>query len=78
MIHENVERIRVARGITKTFVAKKLRISLQGYMHIATGHVRLDVERLKTLAMILNVEPAIFFDNRLTESVIGEIERMCK
>ncbi|WML43112.1 helix-turn-helix transcriptional regulator [Neobacillus sp. PS3-40] len=76
MIYENVERIREARGITKTFLAKKIGISLQGYMHIATGHVRLDVERLKTLAMILNVEPAIFFDSKLTEFVIREIEKI--
>lgn len=70
MVHENVERIRKAKGISKTYVADKLGISLQGYRHIASGNVRLDVERLKTIADALGEDVAIFFDNKLTESVI--------
>ncbi|MGG0890292.1 helix-turn-helix domain-containing protein [Cytobacillus horneckiae] len=74
MIHENVEKVRVAKGITKTHIASKLQMSLQGYRHITSGDVRLDVERLKIIANVLNVSPAIFFDNKLTESVIKEIK----
>lgn len=69
MVHENVERIRKAKGVTKTHLAKKLNMTLQGYRHITSGTVRLDVERLKVIAEVLGVEPAIFFDNQLTESV---------
>jgi transcriptional regulator with XRE-family HTH domain len=75
MIHENVEKIRVAKGITKTHIANKLNMSLQGYRHITSGDVRLDVERLKIIANILGVNPAVFFDNKLTKSVIIEIEK---
>jgi transcriptional regulator with XRE-family HTH domain len=70
MVHENVERIRKAKGVTKTHIANKLGLTLQGYRHIASGDVRLDVERLEIIADALDVEPAIFFDNKLTESVI--------
>ncbi|MBO0962380.1 helix-turn-helix transcriptional regulator [Neobacillus sp. MM2021_6] len=75
MVHENVEKIRLAKGITKTHIANKLNLSLQGYRHITSGEVRLDVERLKVIANVLGVDPAIFFDNKLTESVIREIEK---
>lgn len=71
MIQANVERIREAKGVTKTHVANKLGISLQGYRHITTGDVRLDVDRLIVIANVLGVEPAVFFDNELTESVIN-------
>lgn len=41
-----------------------------GYIHIANGNAKLDVERLKVIADALDEEPAVFFDNKLTESVI--------
>lgn len=74
MVHNNVSRIREAKGVTKTHIAKKLNMSLMGYTHIETGTVRLDVERLKLIANILGVSPEIFFDNKLTETVINNLE----
>ncbi|MCU5618585.1 transcriptional regulator [Bacillus cereus] len=74
MIQKNVERIRKAKGITKTHMAKKLGLTLQGYIYIANGKVRLDVERLNLISKILDVEPAIFFNEKLTDSVIKEYE----
>ncbi|RHW33553.1 helix-turn-helix domain-containing protein [Oceanobacillus profundus] len=74
MIHENVEKIRMSKGVTKTHLANKLNLSLQGYIHITSGKTRLDVERLKVIAKTLNVNPAVFFDNKLTESVIKSLE----
>jgi transcriptional regulator with XRE-family HTH domain len=73
MVHINVEKIREAKGVTKTHLAKKLGLSLQGYRHITSGGSRLDVERLKVISEILNVSPEVFFDTKLTESVINEI-----
>lgn len=70
MIHNNVERVRQAKGVTKTHIANKLGLSLQGYRHITSGEVRLDAERLKVIAQVLNVNPAVFFEDKLTESVI--------
>ncbi len=75
MIHTNVEKIRIAKGVTKTFLANKIELSLQGYRHIAAGSVRLDVERLKTIGRVLNVDPSIFFDDELTDSVIFDLRQ---
>lgn len=74
MVHKNVERIRTAKGVTKTHLARKLGLSLQGYRHIMAGSVRLDVERLKVIADALDVNPSVFFEDELTESVIRKIE----
>jgi transcriptional regulator with XRE-family HTH domain len=75
MVHQNVERLRKAKGVTKTHLANQLGISLQGYRHITSGKVRLDVERLKVISDALGVNPAIFFDKTLTESVIKSLNR---
>lgn len=72
MVHTNVEKIRIAKGVTKTHLAAKLRMSVQGYRHIVSGKTRLDVERLKIIAHALDVEPAIFFNDELTETVINK------
>jgi len=73
MVHENVEKIRAAKGITKTFIARKLGLTLQGYRHIASGNVRLDTERLKIISGALGEEAAIFLSNELTDSVIKRL-----
>lgn len=73
MIYENVEKIRFAKGITKTFIANKANISLQVYHNISKGYTSLDVERLKKIAVALDVNPAIFFDDELTDNVIKRI-----
>lgn len=73
MVHVNVRRIRKAKGITQTHMANMLSISLQGYRHIEQGNVRLDVERLRVIAVVLSVDVAVFFDDELTESVIKKL-----
>ena len=60
-VYENVARIREAKGVTKTAVAKHLGMSLQGYRYLESGESRLDVERLKRIAKYLNVKCSIFF-----------------
>lgn len=74
MIHLNVERIREAKGVTKTYLANAIGLSLQGYRHIANGDTRLDAERLKIIAKVLDVDVAVFYDDQLTESVIMKIK----
>ncbi|SES03273.1 helix-turn-helix domain-containing protein [Salipaludibacillus aurantiacus] len=78
MIHENVEKIRKAKGVTKTHLAKKLNMSLQGYRYLENGDTRLDAERLKVIAHALGENPAIFFDSELTHSVIEKVENTNK
>ena len=69
MIHESVEQMRIKKGVTKSFLANKLGVSLMTYCHIAKGNIRLDVERLKVISEALEVDPGIFFRNELTDSV---------
>lgn len=69
-VHENIKRIRESRGVTKSFVAKSLGMSLQWYRHIENGAVRLDVERMKRIGEALHVDSAVFLDDALTDSVI--------
>lgn len=69
-VRENVKKIREARGVTKTFVANALGLSLQGYRYIEDGDVKLDVERMKKIGSVLCVDSAVFLDDKLTESVI--------
>ena len=73
MVRDNIEKIRIAKGISKTFLAKKLNLSLQGYRHMLKN-TSFDVERLNIVSKAMGVNPGIFFDDELTQSVIGEIE----
>lgn len=73
MVHKNVRSIREAKGITKTHIANMLNMSLMGYTHIESGSVRLDVERFKLIANLLDMDLNIFFDTKLTESVVKEL-----
>lgn len=73
MVHENVRRIRKAKGISMKHVARVLGLSEMGYSHLETGSVRLDVERLRTISSVLGVSESVFFDDKLTESVVTDI-----
>ncbi|MDD6128250.1 MAG: helix-turn-helix transcriptional regulator [Veillonellaceae bacterium] len=71
---ENIRRIREAKGVSKTFVAKHLGLTLQGYRYIESGEVKLDVERMKKIGRILNVDSSIFLKDELTDCVIKELQ----
>jgi len=75
MVHENIEKIRIAKGITKTYMAKGLGLSLMGYIHMAKGNTSFPAERIKKAAAILQVDPGVFFDDKLTVAVIENIKR---
>ena len=72
-VYENIRRIREAKGITKTFIANALGMSLQGYRYLENGDVRLDVERMKKIASLLCVDSGVLLNDKLTESVINNV-----
>ncbi|MFL0365337.1 helix-turn-helix domain-containing protein [Pseudobacillus sp. 179-B 2D1 NHS] len=74
MVNINVAKIREAKGVTKTHLAKALGLSLQGYRYLESGETKLDVERLKTIAIVLDVDVAVFFNDKLTDSVIKNMQ----
>lgn len=71
-VYENIMRIRKAKGVTKTFIAKQLGVSLQCYRYLENGDVRLDVNRMQKIGKILGVQSAVFLDDGLTDSVVRE------
>ncbi|MGY3186496.1 helix-turn-helix domain-containing protein [Lysinibacillus sp. TE18511] len=73
MIHENVKKIRIIRGVTKRRVAKGINVTEMTYGRIENGISKLSAEHLKIIATILGVPVATFFDEKLTESVIKEV-----
>jgi len=74
-VSENIKRIREAKGVTKTFVANRLGMSLQGYRYLEDGDVKLDVERMKKIANILCIDSAVFLDDKLTDFVIKDMQK---
>lgn len=74
VVHENLKKIRTAKGVTQSHLAKKLTISNMAYSRMENGDSKIDVERLRIISKALNVDIAVFFESELTESVIKEIE----
>lgn len=74
MIRDNVKDIREAKGVSASRVAKKLGLTPQGYYYIEGGQVELKAERLKVIAEFLREDVSVFFDRKLTESVLERIE----
>lgn len=74
MVHENLKKIRTAMGVTQSHLAKKINVTGMTYSRIENGESKLDVERLKIISITLGLDVSVFFDDKLTESVINEIE----
>lgn len=74
MVHENLRKIRMAKGVTQSHLANKLDITSMSYSRMEKGESKIDVERLKLLAIALETEVGIFFSEELTNSVIKELE----
>lgn len=75
MVHENLKKIRTAMGVTQSHLAKKINVTGMTYSRIENGESKLDVERLKIISIALGLDVSVFFDEKLTESVIKEIEQ---
>ncbi|HBJ02388.1 MAG TPA: XRE family transcriptional regulator [Lysinibacillus sp.] len=76
MVYENVKKIRVARGITKRHLAKGINVTEMTYGRIENGTSKLSAEHLKIIATLLGVHVAVFFEDKLTDSVIIEIKNV--
>lgn len=74
MVNENLKKIRTAKGVTQAHLAKRLNISSMAYSRMETGETKIDVERLKIISVVLCVDIKVFFDEKLTESVISGMD----
>jgi len=65
-IHEKIEQIRIKKGVTKTFIAKKCGRTPTWYTDISNGRRGISVEALKQIADALEVDVRIFFSEKLS------------
>lgn len=74
MVHENLKKIRIAKGVTQSHLANKLKVTPMTYGRLENGESKIDVERLKVLSVALDVDIVVFFDDKLTDSVISRVD----
>lgn len=73
MVHKNLKKIRLAKGVTQTHLAKRLNVTPMTYSRLESGETKIDVERLMIIARALDVDIEVFFNNKLTESVTNDL-----
>lgn len=79
-IGENIRKIREVKGYSQEYMANKLNISQRRYSTIESDNKKIDAERLKAIAEILEVnvldiltfnDKAFFNNNYCTQSSVG-------
>lgn len=75
MVHENLKNIRMAKGVTQSHLAKKLNVSNMTYSRMESGETKIDVERLIVISKALSINVEVFFNIKLTDSVINSFEQ---
>lgn len=58
-----IRTLRELKGYSQDFMAEKLNVSQKTYSRLESGHVKLDIERLKEISEVLEVEPSALLDN---------------
>ena len=70
-VHENIRVVRMARGLTQEFMARKLKMDIANYSRIERGVAKLTVERLQEISDILNTGISELV-NRNIQNTIGQ------
>lgn len=73
-VQNNIRRIREAKGIAQNAVAKQLNYSAMRYSNLENTNKTIDPDVISPIARFLGVEPGVFFDNGLTDSVINSLK----
>ncbi len=60
-LHEKIKELRRSKGISQTYVAKKLNITVSGYSMKETGKRSITTNELEEIAKALEVSASIFF-----------------
>lgn len=68
-MNELLKKLRTEKGFTQQDMAKKLGYSgKSGYCLLENGVVKMTIDKAKKIAEILEVDPAIFFNNKVEET----------
>ncbi len=79
-IGENIRKIRELKGYSQEYMANKLNVSQRTYSNIESENNKIDAERLKAIAEILEInvldiltfnDKALFTNTHFTQSSIG-------
>lgn len=73
-VQKNLKKIRTAKGVTQKAIAEFVGMHEMSYSRLENESKRIDPEVLVKAAKFLGVSINIFFDNKLTDSVIGDLE----
>ena len=69
MMSKILKEIRLDKGYTQEYMADKLGYKdKSGYNHLENGNVKLSVDKAIKIAKILEVDPSIFFTNKVEET----------
>jgi len=64
-----IKDLRIAKGLTQAEMAEKLGYSSKsGYCQLENGTVKMTIEKALLIAKALNVDPSIFFEEKLHAS----------
>lgn len=67
-VNQMIRFIRLQKGISAVYVARKLKMDRSQYCHLEKGRRRLTVNILVDLAKILDCDVRIFFDSKIVDS----------
>jgi len=73
-IHKKIKQLRAAKEYTQPEMADKLGMSLKAYQNFENGITKLDYDRLKSVAQILDVEVEDLINAEDTGVFIAEIK----
>jgi transcriptional regulator with XRE-family HTH domain len=75
LVHNNIRKIRIAKGINPKRVYEGLGISREMYSRFENHGNGNNAEKIEAIAKILEEEAGIFFNDELTEAVIKKVAK---
>ena len=75
-VQENLKRIRMAKGVTQKAVADHIGIGEMSYSRFENDAKKVDATLLFKVSQFLGVDIKIFFNDKLTESVVKDVKNM--
>ncbi len=69
-VHDRVEQVRMRKGVSKAHIARKCGHSISWYSDLSKGRRGMSVKALQDIAVALEVNAKIFFDDDISDTLI--------